>query len=148
MEREVILRGIFLVISGAALIVLDPLLWIAWPVAVFGMLYTQRSGEGAVPELCLGVPCVVAAGYLSPILSGILMLLLIVSACGLDLFLTGDRSLSPALLIAGLLLILLVLPGMDPFIATLIVITGSAIGGGSIYLYEYSLHRRVRGDQA
>lgn len=148
MERELILRGIFLGISGAALIALDPLLWIAWPVAVFGMLYTQRSGEGAVPEICLGVPCVIAAGYLSPILSGILMLLLIVSACGVDLFLTGDRYLSPALLIAGLLLILLALPAMDPFIAALIVITGSGIAGGILYLYEYSLHRRVRGDHA
>lgn len=148
MERELVLRGIFLAISGAALIFLDPLLWIAWPVALSGMVYARRTGEGAVPELCLGVPCVVAAGYLSPILSAILMLLLIASACGSDLFISGDRYLSLVLLIAGLLLILLVLPDMDPFIAALIVITGSGIAGGILYLYEYSLHRRVRGDHA
>ncbi|MCQ1537742.1 hypothetical protein FTO68_01880 [Methanocalculus taiwanensis] len=146
MERELLLRGIFLGISGAALIFLDPLLWIAWLVAVSGMVYARRTGEGAVLELCLGVPCVVAAGYLAPILSGILMFLLIASTCGSDLFLTGDWYLSLALLITGLLLILLVLPIMDPFIAALIVIAGSGVGGGSIYLYEYSLHRWVRGE--
>lgn len=143
-----VLRVLFLGISGAALIFLDPLLWIAWPVALFGMIYSKRSGVLAVPELCLGVPCVVAAGYLSPILSGILMLLLIASACGSDLFLSGERYLSLFVLIAGLLLILLVLPVMDPFIAALLIITGSGIIGGIISLYEYSLHRRVRGGQA
>jgi hypothetical protein len=148
MERALVLRGIFLGISGAALIFLDPLLWIAWPVALSGMIYSKRSGVGAVPEFCLGVPCVVAAGYLSPILPGILMLLLIASAFGSDLFFSGDRYLSLVLLIAGLLLILLIVPTIDPFIAALMVITGSGIAGGSLYLYEYSLHRRVRGGQA
>ncbi len=148
MEREWVLRGIFLGISGVALIFLDPLLWIAWPVALSGMIYSKRSGVGAVPELCLGVPCVVAAGYLSPILPGILMLLLIASACGSDLFLPADRYLSLILLITGLLLILLIVPTIDPFIAALLITSGTGIAGGILYLYEYSLHRRVRGGHA
>lgn len=142
-KRDLVILTIFLSASGAPLLSLSPLLWVAWPIALVGIAYGRRSG--AVPVLCFGVPLVVAVGYASLILSSLLMLLLIVIAGGSNLLFSKEARIPALLLVIGVVMIPVVLASGDPFFSSLVILALTLSGGGSLFLYEHTLHRRVRG---
>ncbi|MDG6251768.1 hypothetical protein, partial [Methanocalculus sp.] len=56
LNKDLVLRILFLAVSGSLLIAFHPLLMIAWPFALFGMVYARRIPESPIIELCFGVP--------------------------------------------------------------------------------------------
>jgi len=137
---------LFLLVSGGALLVLDPVLLIAWPIALAGMLVSRRHDDQGVARLCGGIPLVVAVGYLSIPLMMVPALLLIALAAGPENLLSKRMPMGGLILAGGSLLALLSIPGADPFRAMLIVLILAGLLSGLLYLLEHAVRRTVRGD--
>ena len=145
LNKDLVLRAIFLIISGSILIAFDPLLLIAWPFALLGMAYAGRIPKSPLVELCFGVPLVVAVGYVSLVFSYLLIFLLVFMVFP-ELFITGDRFRFGLILFFGSALILLLVLSLDPFPAALLLLLTAGIAAGVLSLAEYAAHRTVRGD--
>lgn len=147
MQMYTVLQWVFLGFSGVVLLAGDPLLWIAWPIALAGIVYARRFQDDPIIILCFGVPAAVAVGYVSLVFSVIAIVILAVSAAGSrDLF--SRRYMASAVLFgAGSLLVVAVLPLFQPFIASILVLSASAAGAAVLYLMEYTVRRSVQGEQ-
>lgn len=145
LNTDLVLRILFLAVSGSLLIAYDPLLMIAWPFALFGMVYSRRIQESPIIELCFGVPLIVAVGYVSLVLP-VLLIFLLVFMVFPELFITSNRYRFGLVILCGTALILLIVPFLDPFIASLLLLVFAGIGTGVLFLAEYAAYRTVRGD--
>ena len=146
MNVDDILKIAFLIVSGITLLFGDPILWVAWPVALVGIFYAGRIRDSSIIILCGGVPLAVAVGYVSLILSVVLMILLIVSAIGSDLFLERTPRLSAMVLIIGSILLLIFVPLFDPFIGSFLILCAVTLFGGLMYLAGHAVRKVVRGE--
>jgi hypothetical protein len=147
MDYDMIVKGIFLVVSGIALLFTDPLLWVAWPIALAAMIYAQRIWDSPIVILCGGVPLAVAVGYASLVLSMMMVFLLVASAIGLKHSVGMNPQITAVVLILGSILILFLLLSFDPFIGSLLIMAAVLITAGLLSLFEHAACRSVRGDQ-
>ncbi|RQD82613.1 MAG: hypothetical protein D5R96_04295 [Methanocalculus sp. MSAO_Arc2] len=147
MQIYTVLQWIFLGFSGAVLLAYDPVLFIVWPIALFGMVYARRVRDDPIIILCSGVPAAVAVGYASLVFSVIAIAILFVLATGSPDLISRKHIASAVLPVVGSLLVVGALPLVHPFTASLLVLSAFAAGAVVLYLMAYSVRRSVRGDQ-